>query len=100
MSPSRLAEISAVAFSRFVRSPGISITRFLAKDVVRHPLVQRIVEAYDSFEAEEEKQEGERRENRQAEREARMAALNAQGSTPPFENSSSSDRPSGNGGAQ
>nr|WP_176493269.1 PhoH family protein [Cobetia sp. 5-25-4-2] len=81
-------------------TPGISITRFLAKDVVRHPLVQRIVEAYDSFEAEEEKQEGERREKRQAEREARMAALNAQGSTPPFENSSSSDRPSGNGGAQ
>ncbi|TNE97380.1 MAG: PhoH family protein, partial [Gammaproteobacteria bacterium] len=24
-------------------------TRFEAKDVVRHPLVQRIVEAYDSF---------------------------------------------------
>ncbi|MDX1818279.1 MAG: PhoH family protein, partial [Marinobacter sp.] len=28
---------------------GIGFTRFDAKDVVRHPLVQRIVEAYDSF---------------------------------------------------
>lgn len=26
---------------------GISFTRFLSKDVVRHPLVQRIVEAYE-----------------------------------------------------
>ncbi|WP_418930346.1 PhoH family protein [Gilvimarinus xylanilyticus] len=30
---------------------GISFTHFGAKDVVRHPLVQRIVEAYDVFEA-------------------------------------------------
>ncbi|MBQ76408.1 MAG: PhoH family protein [Gammaproteobacteria bacterium] len=29
---------------------GISFTRFSPKDVVRHPLVQRIVEAYDSHE--------------------------------------------------
>ncbi len=29
---------------------GISFTFFTAKDVVRHPLVQRIVEAYDAFE--------------------------------------------------
>ena len=29
---------------------GISFTHFTAKDVVRHPLVQRIVEAYDKFE--------------------------------------------------
>ncbi|WP_324770309.1 PhoH family protein [Pokkaliibacter plantistimulans] len=29
---------------------GISITRFVSKDVVRHPLVQRIVEAYDKWE--------------------------------------------------
>ena len=29
---------------------GISFTVFTAKDVVRHPLVQRIVEAYDRFE--------------------------------------------------
>lgn len=32
---------------------GISMTHFGAKDVVRHPLVQRIVEAYDLFEAEQ-----------------------------------------------
>ena len=31
--------------------PGISFTHFQPKDVVRHPLVQRIVEAYDRFEA-------------------------------------------------
>ena len=30
--------------------PGISFTHFQPKDVVRHPLVQRIVEAYDRFE--------------------------------------------------
>jgi phosphate starvation-inducible PhoH-like protein len=29
---------------------GISMTHFAAKDVVRHPLVQRIVEAYAAFE--------------------------------------------------
>ena len=29
--------------------PGISVTQFNSKDVVRHPLVQRIVEAYDRF---------------------------------------------------
>jgi phosphate starvation-inducible PhoH-like protein len=29
---------------------GIGITRFTSADVVRHPLVQRIVEAYDRFE--------------------------------------------------
>lgn len=29
---------------------GISTTRFTSQDVVRHPLVQRIVEAYDKFE--------------------------------------------------
>ncbi|MDO6569744.1 MULTISPECIES: PhoH family protein [unclassified Gilvimarinus] len=32
---------------------GISFTHFGAKDVVRHPLVQRIVEAYDAFEAQQ-----------------------------------------------
>jgi phosphate starvation-inducible PhoH-like protein len=31
--------------------PGISFTHFQPKDVVRHPLVQRIVEAYERFEA-------------------------------------------------
>ncbi|MFB0970300.1 MAG: PhoH family protein, partial [Pseudomonadales bacterium] len=30
---------------------GISFTHFTSKDVVRHPLVQRIVEAYDRYEA-------------------------------------------------
>ncbi|GAA3941576.1 PhoH family protein [Litoribacillus peritrichatus] len=29
---------------------GISFTHFLSKDVVRHPLVQRVVEAYERFE--------------------------------------------------
>ena len=34
--------------------PGISFTRFDHKDVVRHPLVQRIVKAYDDHEARED----------------------------------------------
>jgi phosphate starvation-inducible PhoH-like protein len=50
---------------------GIGMTHFSAKDVVRHPLVQRIIEAYDVFEAEQEVQERARREERQLEREAR-----------------------------
>ncbi|HTN30983.1 MAG TPA: PhoH family protein [Pseudomonas sp.] len=33
--------------------PGISFTHFQPKDVVRHPLVQRIVEAYERFEDEQ-----------------------------------------------
>jgi len=33
---------------------GISFTFFNSKDVVRHPLVQRIVEAYDDFDAQQE----------------------------------------------
>jgi phosphate starvation-inducible PhoH-like protein len=37
--------------------PGISFTHFKPKDVVRHPLVQRIVEAYERFE-----EQGERRD--------------------------------------
>ena len=32
---------------------GISFTFFTVRDVVRHPLVQRIVEAYESFEKEQ-----------------------------------------------
>lgn len=34
---------------------GISFTFFNSKDVVRHPLVQRIVEAYDDFDEQQEK---------------------------------------------
>ncbi len=33
--------------------PGISITRFDKADVVRHPLVQRIVQAYEEYEAQD-----------------------------------------------
>jgi len=30
--------------------PGVSFTFFQARDVVRHPLVQRVIEAYDAYE--------------------------------------------------
>ncbi len=51
---------------------GISFTRFTSKDVVRHPLVQRIVEAYDAADA-----------VRQAiEKKRRAAELKAAGLTP------------------
>lgn len=36
---------------------GISFTHFTSKDVVRHPIVQRIVEAYEAFEEQQPKQE-------------------------------------------
>ncbi|HEX22694.1 MAG TPA: PhoH family protein, partial [Chromatiales bacterium] len=43
---------------------GISFTFFQAKDVVRHPLVQRIVTAYDEYESVQEKaQQGAQKES-------------------------------------
>ncbi|KXS39514.1 MAG: phosphate starvation-inducible protein PhoH [Halomonadaceae bacterium T82-2] len=61
---------------------GIGMTHFDAKDVVRHPLVQRIIEAYDVFEAEQEAEERARREAReQARQEARDSEAAAGGST-------------------
>ena len=38
--------------------PGISFTFFTAKDVVRHPLVQRIVRAYEEREAQKNRESG------------------------------------------
>ncbi|MYL23820.1 PhoH family protein [Vreelandella massiliensis] len=55
-------------------TPGIGVTHFAAKDVVRHPLVQRIIEAYDAFESQQEAEERDRREKRQQERDARLQA--------------------------
>lgn len=40
--------------------PGISFTHFKPKDVVRHPLVQRIVEAYERFEENQGKSDDEK----------------------------------------
>ena len=53
--------------------PGISITRFLSKDVVRHPLVQRIIDAYDRHEAQDAREEEEQRERRRQARETARA---------------------------
>lgn len=53
--------------------PGISITRFLSKDVVRHPLVQRIIDAYDRHEEQDAREEEEQRERRREAREAARA---------------------------
>ncbi|CAM3572389.1 PhoH family protein [Halomonas lysinitropha] len=53
-------------------TPGIGVTHFAAKDVVRHPLVQRIIEAYDHFEAEQEASERAQREEREAQRQERL----------------------------
>lgn len=53
---------------------GIGVTHFAAKDVVRHPLVQRIIEAYDMFESQQEVEERAQREARQQERDARIQA--------------------------
>lgn len=45
---------------------GISMTMFSSSDVVRHPIVQRIVEAYDRFDIEEEAEKKARTEARRA----------------------------------
>ncbi|WP_017429930.1 PhoH family protein [Vreelandella jeotgali] len=55
-------------------TPGIGETRFEARDVVRHPLVQRIIEAYDAFESAREAEEQQRHQQRQQERESRPGA--------------------------
>ncbi|TWH71475.1 phosphate starvation-inducible protein PhoH [Azomonas agilis] len=49
-TPSGLAHVIKV----LNQVPGISFTHFQPKDVVRHPLVQRIVEAYEAFEKQQE----------------------------------------------
>lgn len=56
---------------------GIGFTQFNAKDVVRHPLVQHIVRAYDRFEKEEEQRAEERKAAKKAEREAERLAQQA-----------------------
>jgi phosphate starvation-inducible protein PhoH and related proteins len=43
---------------------GIGFTHFKSKDVVRHPLVQRIVEAYDRFDSRQEQEQQQRKERR------------------------------------
>ena len=62
---------------------GIGVTHFAAKDVVRHPLVQRIIEAYDLFEANQEAEERARREaraeERRLERAERLQSMNGDG---------------------
>lgn len=45
--------------------PGIGFTHFQSKDVVRHPLVQRIVEAYARFEQRDAAEAGQHRPNGQ-----------------------------------
>ncbi|WP_299188534.1 PhoH family protein [uncultured Psychrobacter sp.] len=55
----------------------IHITRFDSKDVVRHQLVQQIVEAYDVFDSEQLLLEEKRKKERIAEQERRQAAADA-----------------------
>jgi phosphate starvation-inducible protein PhoH and related proteins len=45
---------------------GIGFTHFRSKDVVRHPLVQRIVEAYDRFDDQQEQRKANERRDREA----------------------------------
>ena len=55
----------------------IHITKFDSKDVVRHQLVQKIVEAYDVFDDEQLILEEKRKQERLAEQERRAAIANA-----------------------
>jgi len=55
----------------------IHITKFDSKDVVRHQLVQQIVEAYDVFDSEQLILEEKRKQERIAEQERRQAIANA-----------------------
>ncbi|MEZ8102416.1 PhoH family protein [Vibrio bivalvicida] len=55
----------------------ISFNFFLADDVVRHPVVARIVNAYEKWEAKDQKERKERDRIRREEREAQQAANQA-----------------------
>ena len=55
----------------------IRITKFDSKDVVRHQLVQKIVEAYDVFDEREEMLKEKRKQERLAEQEHKQAIANA-----------------------
>ncbi|MGO2364524.1 MAG: PhoH family protein, partial [Psychrobacter sp.] len=55
----------------------IHITKFDSKDVVRHQLVQKIVEAYDVFDEEQIVLEEKRKFERIKEQERRQAIANA-----------------------
>ncbi|KAA5586783.1 PhoH family protein, partial [Pseudomonas aeruginosa] len=55
----------------------IHITRFHSRDVVRHQLVQKIVEAYEGWDGEQQRLNAEAR----AERKARQEALIAENDT-------------------
>ncbi len=57
--------------------PGISITRFTAGDVVRHPLVAKIVRAYAEEEARQEALQKEEAQARKRERQERLAQQHA-----------------------
>lgn len=54
----------------------IHITRFHSRDVVRHQLVQKIVEAYEVFDDENQRISAEKRAERKAQQEALMAEHN------------------------
>jgi len=55
----------------------IHITRFESKDVVRHQLVQKIVEAYDVFDGEQLILEEKRKQERLAEQDRRAVMADA-----------------------
>ncbi|KAA8734555.1 PhoH family protein [Acinetobacter qingfengensis] len=54
----------------------IHITRFHSRDVVRHQLVQKIVEAYEVFDDENQRISAEKRAERKAQQQALMSAHN------------------------
>ncbi|WP_189469639.1 PhoH family protein [Litchfieldella qijiaojingensis] len=73
-------------------TPGIGVTHFAAKDVVRHPLVQRIIEAYDHFEAQEEAVERARKQEREQLRREQLARQQANGTDQGQEHNQGKDK--------
>lgn len=53
-----------VALRVLAKIEGIAFCNLTSKDVVRHPLVQKIVKAYDDYEAREKRRSGQKKENR------------------------------------
>ena len=54
--------------------PGVSFNFFQSKDVVRHPVVARIVDAYEKHDAKMEKIKAQKKQEKLAQEQASLAA--------------------------
>jgi phosphate starvation-inducible PhoH-like protein len=66
------------AIEVLVDIPGVSFNFFQAKDVVRHPIVGHIVEAYEAFEQKEQRLKAEKQQAREQQQKAEALAAKSE----------------------